>query len=92
MALDAGWMDCDIGIGIRRRAALRPSTATLAGAETIEAGGHWVMPGGTDAHCHLDQPRWGGADTADDFASGSVAAAFGGTTSIVALRHAGSGL
>ena len=41
------------------------------------------MPGGIDAHCHLDQPVWGGAGNADDFASGSVSAAFGGTTCIV---------
>ncbi len=64
----------------------------LAGAETIEAGGRWVMPGGIDAHCHLDQPRWGGADTADDFASGSVAAAYGGTTCIVPFAMPGPGM
>ncbi len=89
VALDTGWTDCDIGIDGGRIVALDRS---LAGTETIEAGGYWVMPGGIDAHCHLDQPTWGGADTADDFASGSIAAAFGGTTSIVPFAMPGPGL
>ena len=89
VALEAGWTDCDVGIDGGRIAALDRG---LAGAETIEAGGRWVMPGGIDAHCHLDQPRWGGADTADDFASGSVAAAYGGTTCIVPFAMPGPGM
>ena len=89
VAFEAGWTDCDVGIDGGRIAALDRG---LTGAETIEAGGHWVMPGGIDAHCHLDQPRWGGADTADDFASGSVAAAFGGTTCIVPFAMPGPGM
>ena len=89
VALDAGWTDCDVGIDGGRVTALDRG---LLGAEMIEAGGHWVMPGGIDAHCHLDQPRWGGADTADDFASGSVAAAFGGTTTIVPFAMPGPGM
>lgn len=36
-----------------------------------------------DAHCHLDQPVWGGARNADDFSSGSISAAFGGTTCLI---------
>ena len=89
VALDTGWTDCDIGIDGGRVVALDRG---LTGAETIEAEGYWVMPGGIDAHCHLDQPRWGGADTADDFASASVAAAFGGTTCIVPFAMPGPGM
>lgn len=52
------------------------------GAEVIEAGGCYVFPGGIDPHTHLDMP-FGGTVTIDDFESGTKAAAFGGTTSII---------
>ena len=49
---------------------------------TIDATGKYVMPGGIDAHTHLDMP-FGGTSSSDDFRSGTLAAAYGGTTSIV---------
>jgi dihydropyrimidinase len=52
------------------------------GADVIDAKGCYVIPGGIDAHTHLDMP-FGGTVSADDFESGTVAAAFGGTTTIV---------
>ncbi|GAX88603.1 dihydropyrimidinase [Effusibacillus lacus] len=51
-------------------------------AEVIDAGGCYLFPGGVDPHTHLDMP-FGGTITADDFESGTRAAAFGGTTSII---------
>ena len=62
----------------------------------IDAGGKLVIPGGIDVHTHLDMP-FGGTKSVDDFETGTIAAAFGGTTSIVdfaiqersdSLRHA----
>ena len=50
--------------------------------ETIDAAGCYVMPGGIDAHTHLDMP-FGGTNSIDDFESGTLAAAHGGTTTIV---------
>jgi dihydropyrimidinase len=54
-----------------------------AGGHTIvDASGLLVLPGGIDAHTHLDMP-FGGTTSADDFESGTRAAAIGGTTTIV---------
>ena len=53
-----------------------------AGAEVIDAKGCYVFPGGIDPHTHLDMP-FGGTVTKDDFESGTIAAAFGGTTTII---------
>ena len=50
--------------------------------KTIDATGKYVIPGGIDPHTHLDFP-FGGTVTSDDFQTGTIAAAFGGTTSIV---------
>ncbi|MFK7831320.1 MAG: dihydropyrimidinase [Congregibacter sp.] len=52
-------------------------------AQEIDAGGRLVTPGGVDAHCHLDQPSNDGSVQADDFLSGTVSAACGGTTTII---------
>jgi len=60
----------------------------------IDAGGLLVLPGGIDAHCHIEQESSTKLMTADDFYSGSVSAAFGGTTTIVpfAAQHKGQSL
>lgn len=50
--------------------------------KVVNAKGKVVVPGGIDVHTHFDMPFMG-ATTIDDFASGSAAAAFGGTTSVV---------
>jgi dihydropyrimidinase len=48
----------------------------------IDASGKYVLPGCVDPHTHLDMP-FGGTITADDFESGTISAAFGGTTTHV---------
>jgi dihydropyrimidinase len=53
------------------------------GAETvIDAAGKWVMPGGIDVHTHMELP-FGGTYASDTFESGTRAAAWGGTTTLI---------
>jgi dihydropyrimidinase len=49
----------------------------------LDAGGRYVLPGGIDTHCHFDQPMRDTVTLADDFLSGTVSAAHGGTTTVV---------
>ncbi|WP_028923556.1 amidohydrolase family protein [Pseudonocardia acaciae] len=48
----------------------------------LDAGGRLVIPGGVDPHCHIGQ-RLGDYQQLDDYASASVAALHGGTTTVV---------
>jgi dihydropyrimidinase len=74
-------MDADVlieGGTIREvRAGVDPQGHTV-----VDAAGLLVLPGGIDAHTHLDMP-FGGTTSADDFETGTRAAAIGGTTTIV---------
>jgi dihydropyrimidinase len=67
-------------------AVLAPgSAAAIAaeqGAQVIDATGKLVVPGGVDVHTHMELP-FGGTTAADDFETGTRAAAWGGTTTIV---------
>jgi dihydropyrimidinase len=60
----------------------RPPELLPHGVIEIDATGKYVMPGGIDAHTHLDMPL-GAIRSVDDFESGAVAAAWGGTTTII---------
>jgi dihydropyrimidinase len=53
-----------------------------AGHEIVDATGLLVMPGGIDVHTHLDMP-FGGTTSADDYTTGTQAAAIGGTTTVI---------
>src|SRR6266542_934155 len=60
------------------------------GAKKIDAKGKYVIPGGIDVHTHMELP-FGGTFASDDFETGTIAAAFGGTTSIVDFAVQGMG-
>ncbi|MCC6191920.1 MAG: amidohydrolase family protein, partial [Anaerolineales bacterium] len=58
--------------------------AGLAGVETLDATGLLVLPGGIDPHVHLDYPQGPNrVVSSDDWLTGTVAAACGGTTTVV---------
>lgn len=72
-------LEVDVGVRGARIAAIAEG---LAGAEKIDATGCYVLPGGVDPHVHLQMPA-GDYVSSDDFATGTVAAALGGTTTII---------
>src|SRR5262244_2147238 len=69
--------------------------STVVGSvdKTIDATGKLVIPGGVDPHTHMDLP-FGGTSSSDDFETGTRAAAFGGTTTIIdfAVQYKGQAL
>ena len=64
------------------RIALVGQGLSLPADTVIDASGCLVLPGGIDAHTHLDMPA-GPLTSADDFETGTRAAAFGGTTTVI---------
>jgi dihydropyrimidinase len=65
-----------------------------AAQTTVDAAGRLVLPGGVDAHCHIEQLSGGGLMNADTFESATRSAAFGGTTTVIsfAAQHRGDRL
>lgn len=68
---------------------IKNETVTLIGEnldieadQVIDASGKYLFPGGLDPHTHLDMP-FGGTTSADDFETGTRAAAHGGTTTLI---------
>lgn len=97
IATAADVVRADLGVSGGRIVAIADRLAN--GGRSIDATGRLVLPGGIDAHCHLDQPQApglasAGAVMADGFRSGSISAAFGGTTTIVpfCVQHRGESL
>jgi dihydropyrimidinase len=69
----------DLGLDEGR---IRAIGKDLDGDEIVDAEGHYVLPGGVDIHTHLELPV-GSTTSSDDFVSGTIAAACGGTTTII---------
>jgi dihydropyrimidinase len=82
----------DLGIRAGRIVALAEDLPR--GAREIDAAGRLVLPGGVDSHCHIEQLSGMGIWNADDFESGTVSAAFGGTTTVIpfAAQHRGQAM
>jgi dihydropyrimidinase len=71
----------DVGIRDGRIVAL--GEGLTSAAQTIDATGHLVLPGGIDSHVHISQPSGTGIVMADDFESATRSAAFGGNTTVM---------
>jgi dihydropyrimidinase len=83
----------DIGIAGGKISAIGTNLPIENAQKVIDARGMLVMPGGIDVHTHLDMP-FGGTKSADDFESGTIAAAYGGTTTLIdfAIQYKGQTL
>jgi len=83
---------CDIGIKDGAVTALGRGLGPAL--REIDARNRLVMPGAVDSHCHIEQKSGFGVMCADDFYSATVAAAFGGTTTVIpfAAQHRGQSL
>jgi dihydropyrimidinase len=76
-------------VGVRDEVIVAIAKNLAPGKREIDATDRWVLPGGIDSHCHVEQLSGMGMMCADDFYSATVSAAFGGTTTIIpfAAQH-----
>src|SRR5579863_7509719 len=83
----------DIGINGDKISSIAAQLPVENAGRVIDASGYLVLPGGIDVHTHLDMP-FGGTTSADDFETGTIAAAFGGTTTLIdfAIQYKGQTL
>ena len=83
----------DVGITGGKISVIGLNLPAEGAGKVIEARALLVMPGGIDVHTHLDMP-FGGTTSADDFETGTVAAAYGGTTTLIdfAIQYKGQTL
>ncbi len=72
----------DVGITDGKIAAIGQALSRDNAKRILDAMNRLVLPGGIDVHTHLDMP-FGGTTSADDFETGTRAAAFGGTTTLI---------
>ena len=71
----------DIGISDQKIIAI--GNNLVSAKETIDASGKYILPGGIDSHCHVEQKSASGLVNSDTFESATKAAALGGNTSII---------
>src|ERR1700739_2456804 len=85
--------ESDVAISQGKITAIGQSLPRENAGKIIDAAGKYVFPGGIDVHTHLDMP-FGGTTSADDFETGTRAAAFGGTTTLIdfAIQYKGQTL
>jgi dihydropyrimidinase len=83
----------DIGIADEKISAIATHLPAENTGRVLDASNLLVFPGGIDVHTHLDMP-FGGTTSADDFQTGTTAAAFGGTTTLIdfAIQYKGQTL
>ena len=78
----AGQQEADVLVVGERIESLSARGTNVQADEVIDAQGKYVVPGGIDVHTHMELP-FGGTFASDDFETGTRAAAWGGTTTII---------
>ena len=86
-----GILDADIGISEGQIIDIARNLVAADGCREIDAGGHWVMPGGVDAHAHIEQMSGMGQMNADTFETATRSAAMGGTTTVISFAAQAAG-
>jgi dihydropyrimidinase len=83
----------DVGVSGGKVSAIAAQLPDENATHVIDAASLLLLPGGIDVHTHLDMP-FGGTTSADDFQTGTIAAAFGGTTTLIdfAIQYKGQTL
>ena len=83
----------DVGIAAGKISAIAAQLPAENATHVLDATNLLLLPGGIDVHTHLDMP-FGGTTSADDFQTGTIAAAFGGTTTLIdfAIQYKGQTL
>jgi dihydropyrimidinase len=89
VATAADVFEADVAIAGETIAAIGRGLAPAK--REIDARGKFVLPGGVDSHCHIEQLSAAGIVNADTFESATTSAAFGGTTTVIsfAAQHVG---
>ncbi|GAA3211185.1 dihydropyrimidinase [Actinocorallia longicatena] len=78
----SGTFVADVLVDQEKIVALTAPGLTQDADTVIDASGKYVIPGGIDAHTHMELP-FGGTAASDTFETGTAAAAWGGTTTII---------
>lgn len=84
-----GIVEGDIAIEGERIVSV--GTPVTSAKKVIDANGNWVMPGGVDAHAHIEQMSGMGVMNADTFETATTSAAMGGTTSVISFAAQAKG-
>ena len=79
---ESGAYEADVGVRDGRIASIAGPRSGMEGETIVDAAGKLVLPGAIDVHVHMEIP-FCGTVSSDDFTSGSIAAAFGGVTSMI---------
>lgn len=86
-----GVVDADIGIAGEQIEEIASDLKVDENCREIDASNQWVMPGGIDAHAHIEQMSGMGQMNADTFETATGSAAMGGTTTVISFAAQAAG-